>query len=145
MSQALYESLFADQSGPDAETDLVRSFACAARMVRAAHDLASDEMHEGTWTDSEDATIEQMRFAADDRPTTTATYAGSGYTVDLAQQADGRWTASQVAGTAGASLRFGADWVALVDDAPADVPLTALPDALILVDIQGREITLERQ
>lgn len=144
MSKNLYESLFVDGSGSDPETDLVRAFARAARLHRAAHDLATDEMLEGTWVEEELSLDEDVRMAADDRSTTAAVYTGAGYAVEIAGEPDGQWTATQVSGPSGASLRFGDAWVVLTDGEPAAVPVSALPEEVVLVDLQGREITLRR-
>ncbi len=144
MSQSLYESLFESGSGPDAATDVVRAFAAAARIHRAAYALATDEMMEGVWVEEEAETIEQMRFAADDRSTTEAVYMGQGYSVQIQWQPGGVWMATQTAGPAGASLRFGSDWVVLTIGKAAKVPVSGFPDEILLVDLQGREITLQR-
>jgi len=144
MSKDLYQSLFVDGSGPDKATDLVRGFVQAARLHRAAHDLATDEMLEGIWVEEELSVDEDVRLAADDRSTTRATYTGGEYTVEIAVESDGTWSATQRAGASGASLRFGDAWVVLTDGEPAAVPVSALPDEVVLVDLHGREITLRR-
>ncbi len=144
MSQTLYESLFDASSGPDVATDLVRAFARSARVHRVAHDLATDEMMEGMWVAEEMSLDEDVRLAADDRSAVQAFFTADGYVVDLVLRSEGQWVATQVSGPGGASLRIGSDWVVLTPGVAVEVPVTALPDSLVLVDLQGREITLKR-
>jgi len=54
------------------------------------------------------------------------------------------WTATQTAGLSGASLKIAGEWFALTPDDPTVLPIQALPESLLLVDLNGRELQLER-
>ena len=143
MSNELYSSLF-DTSVPHEGTDkLVAAFAEVGRLRRAAFDLASDEMHEGIWAIEDAAEPQVLRYAADDRDEQTATYSSDGYTVTVRSESQA-WTATLDHGTPGASLKIDNEWVTLELGSAVDLPVDALPEALTLIDLTGREISLGR-
>lgn len=143
MPNELYTSLFdanAPHEGPD---ELVAAFARIGRIRRAAMDLANDEMHEGLWAIEDASEPQAVRYAADDRDETTATYTGEDYVVTLRRDR-AVWTATQEQGTPGASLKIGSEWIVLQLGRATALPLDSLPDGLTLVDLSGREIPLSR-
>ena len=141
MSRTVYESLFDGGLAADPAEQMVRDLAHAGRLHRAAHDLATDEMLEGTWVEAL-PDESQMRLAADDRSQTVRTLSGGGYSVQVSWTPLGIYTAEQTAGPGGATLRVGGDWIPLQSGTPADLPIKAMPETLILVDRTGKEITL---
>ena len=143
MAEELYNSLFDKNGHHEGTNALVAALAQMGRLDRAARELANDEMMEGTWVHEEEAPEQAARYAADDRSDSTAVYAASGYSVAIAMLESG-WTATQTGGKPGASLKFGNDWVVLSPGEPVALPITELPEVLILVDLSGREIPLKR-
>ena len=143
MSAELYNQLTdpnATHTGTDA---LVAAFAREGRLHRAALELADAEMLEGTWV-REEAEVEQvMRYAADDRAELQADYSSEGYTVRVSMDEDG-WAATQTTGLSGASLKVEGDWHALTPGQPTILPIQALPESLLLVDLNGHELQLTR-
>ena len=117
--------------------------ATGGRLRRAAFDLASDEMHEGIWAIEDAAEPQVLRYAADDRDEQTATYSSDGYTVTVRSESQA-WTATLDHGTPGASLKIDNEWVTLELGSAVDLPVDALPEALTLIDLTGREISLGR-
>ena len=143
MSAELYNSLTdktAHHAGDDA---LVAAFAQIGRLHRAARELANDEMLEGTWVFEEQEAQEEMRYAADDRQEQRASYTGGGYQVDVVL-GDAGYEATQVAGTAGASLKIDGEWVVLTPGETVVIPIDGLVESLVLVDLAGQEIQLTR-
>jgi len=143
MSAELYNNLFdsnADHQGADA---LVAAFAMEGRLRRAARELADAEMLGGMWVEEERAPEQAMRYAADDRDDLQASFSAGGYTV-LIQLGEAGWTATQTAGTAGASLKVGASWVVLTPGQAVAMPVEDLPDTVVLVDLSGQEFILTR-
>lgn len=144
MAKVLYESLFQDTDRADPGEALVAALAQTGRLRRAAEALANDEMHEAYWVDEQQLDEQEMRFAADDRDDTEALFSGGGYTVRIRQDEHGAWTAEQTSGVAGASLRLGPQWAALSPGTSVSIDLDALPETVVLVDLNGAEITLIR-
>ena len=143
MSAELYNQL-TDPSVTHTGTDaLVAAFALEGRLRRAAFELADAEMLEGTWVREEAEVDQVMRYAADDRTDLQADYSAEDYIVRVSMD-DGAWTATQIAGLAGASLKIAGEWFALTPGEPTLLPIQTLPDSLLLVDLSGRELPLER-
>ena len=143
MSAELYNNLFdsnAEHQGTDA---LVAAFAMEGRLRRAARELADAEFMDGMWVEEERAPEQAMRYAADDRDDVQASFSANGYTVFVQLGQDG-WTATQTVGTAGASLKVGTNWVVLTPGQAVSMPIDALPESLVLVDLSGQEILLTR-
>ena len=143
MSAELYNKLFDPNSQMDGTDALVAAFAREGRLHRAAMELADAEMHEGIYVEEERAPEQAMRYAADDRDAVQASFSGEGYTVSVALSEAG-WTAEQTAGAAGASLKVAGEWVVLTPGQTVAMPIDALPNQLLLVDLTGRDITLTR-
>jgi hypothetical protein len=143
MPAELYNQL-TDSNVTHTGTDaLVAAFALEGRLHRAALELADAEMLEGTWV-REEAEVEQvMRYAADDRAELQADYSSEGYTVRVSMDEDG-WAATQTTGLSGASLKVEGDWHALTPGQPTILPIQALPESLLLVDLNGHELQLTR-
>ena len=143
MSAEQYNQL-TDPSVTHTGTDaLVAAFALEGRLRRAAFELADAEMLEGTWVREEAEVDQVMRYAADDRTDLQADYSAEDYIVRVSMD-DGAWTATQIAGLAGASLKIAGEWFALTPGEPTLLPIQTLPDSLLLVDLSGRELPLER-
>jgi len=143
VSAELYNQL-TDPSVTHTGTDaLVAAFALEGRLRRAAFELADAEMLEGTWVREEAEVDQVMRYAADDRTDLQADYSAEDYIVRVSMD-DGAWTATQIAGLAGASLKIAGEWFALTPGEPTLLPIQTLPDSLLLVDLSGRELPLER-
>ena len=143
MSVELYNKLF-DSSAQFEGTDaLVAAFAREGRLRRAAQELADAEMMEGIYVEEERAPEQAMRFAADDRADTQASFSGGGYTVSVILGETGL-TAEQTAGPAGASLKIAGEWVVLSPGQRVSLPLDQMPDELSLVDLNGQSFTLTR-
>ena len=104
MSAELYNKLFDSNAQFDGTDALVAAFAREGRLHRAAQELADAEMHEGIYVEEERAPELAMRYAADDRMDTQATFSGEGYAVSVSLSESG-WTVEQTAGSAGASLK----------------------------------------
>jgi len=143
MSAELYNSLFDKQADHQGDQSWVAALAQMGRIHRAATDLANDEMLEGTWVHEEQEDIQQMRYAADDREEQRASYTGGVYQVDIALGADG-FEATQVAGPAGASLKIDGQWVVLTPGETVSIPIDALRESVLLVDLAGQEVELRR-
>ncbi len=141
MSRALYESLFDADHSADPDLALVAALAQAGKVRKAAYDLATDEMLEGLWVE-EMVDESEIRLAADDRSETLRTLSGGGYSVEVVRGPDGSITATQTEGPGGASLKIDDQWIVVQPGVPVDVPLQALPDALTLVDLKGKQHTL---
>ena len=143
MSEALYNSLFNKESVHTGNDALVAAFAQLGRLNQAATALANDEMNEGIWvTDDESADLE-ARYAADDRSESTATYTGGDYSV-LVTRIESNWTATQLSGQPRASLKIDGNWIVLEPAVSTSLPISDLPPTLVLVDLSGREIILDR-
>ena len=127
-------------TGTDA---LVAAFALEGRLHRAARELADAEMLEGTWVREETEAEQVMRYAADDRAELQADFASEEYTVRVSMN-EGGWAAIQTTGLSGASLKIEGDWFALTPGHPTTLPIQALPESLLLVDLNGRELRLQR-
>jgi len=143
MSAELYNNLFDPNASHQGTDALVAAFAIEGRLRRAALELANDEMLDGMWVEEERAPEQAMRYAADDRDGVQASFSGEGFTVVL-RLAEQGWTATQTAGTAGASLKVDGAWVVLTPDQAVTMPIDAMPDKLLLVDLSGQEVTLTR-
>jgi hypothetical protein len=141
MSRETYESLFQGPSGTQPGQDLVRALAQAGRLRRAAHDLATDEMLEGTWVE-ELMDESEMRLAADDRSVTDRTLSGGGYSVRVQGAAGDVFTVEQTAGPAGATIRVDASWIPLDPGVAVELPVRSMPSELTLMDRSGKEIRL---
>ena len=143
MSKDLYQSLFQRDSNHEGTDELVAAFAQLGRLRKAAHDLASDEMHEGTWAIENDEEEAAGRYAADDRISATAIYSGGGYRVRVECIGE-EWTVLQLDGTPGASLKLGESWIVLQPGQPISIPIREWPTELTLIDLTGMEIALSR-
>lgn len=143
MGAELYNSLFESDSSFSGTDSLVATFAREGRLRQAAFALANDEMMEGTWVEEEQMADESMRYAADDRSSTSAVFKGGDYVVQISRT-DNEWTALQMSGAPGASLKLDGRWIVLTRDVPTIMELDELPATITLVDLAGREITLTR-
>lgn len=143
MSEAIYNSLFNKESAHTGNDALVAAFAQLGRLNQAATALANDEMNEGLWVVEEESVDVEARYAADDRSESTATYTGGDYSV-LVTRIESAWTAKQLSGQPGASLKIDGTWIVLEPGASTSLPISDLPSTLLLVDLSGREIVLER-
>ena len=143
MGAELYNSLFESDSSFSGTDSLVAAFAREGRLRQAAFALANDEMMEGIWVEEEQMAEESMRYAADDRSSSSAVFKGEDYVVQISRS-DNEWTALQMAGPPGASLKLGDRWIVLTRDVPTIMNLEELPATITLVDMAGREITLTR-
>ncbi len=143
----LYENLVQDPESDIAQQNpLLAAIAREARLHRAAQALADDEFMEGLWVDEDEIPVEQIRLAAeDDTLVQSARYERGPHAVFVVSDEADHWVATHVKGPAGASLRFGADYVVLEPGQDSELPaVKSLPDHLILVDENGREWRLER-
>jgi hypothetical protein len=143
MSAELYNKLFDSNAQFDGTDALVAAFAREGRLHRAAQELADAEMHEGIYVEEERAPELAMRYAADDRMDTQATFSGEGYAVSVSLSESG-WTVEQTAGSAGASLKVADRWVVLTLGQVVPLPVESMPDTVELVDLTGRSVTLTR-
>ena len=143
MGAELYNSLFESDSSFSGTDSLVAAFAREGRLRQAAFALANDEMMEGTWVAEEQMADESMRYAADDRSSSSAVFKGEDYVVQISRT-DNEWTALQMSGAPGASLKLDGRWIVLTRDVPTIMELDELPATITLVDLAGREITLTR-
>jgi len=143
MSAEIYNALFDKKADHQGDQAWVAALAQMGRVHRAATDLANDEMMEGTWVYEEQEDIQQMRYAADDREEQRASYTGGVYQVDIALGASG-FEATQVAGPAGASLKIDGQWVVLTPGETVSIPIDALLESVLLVDLAGQEVELRR-
>ena len=143
MGAELYNSLFESDSSFSGTDSLVATFAREGRLRQAAFALANDEMMEGTWVEEEQMADESMRYAADDRSSTSAVFKGGDYVVQISRT-DNEWTALHMSGAPGASLKLDGRWIVLTRDVPTIMELDELPATITLVDLAGREITLTR-
>jgi hypothetical protein len=141
MSRMTYESLFDSSVTGDATQDMVAAFAQAGALRKAAHDLATDEMLEGLWV--QDILDEsEVRLAADDRSDLQRTLTGGAYAVEIQWMPADIYTAKQTAGPAGATLVIDGQWIPLEPGSSVDLPITAMPTELSLVDLKGKKHTL---
>jgi hypothetical protein len=137
MSRTLYDALLDASPAATPEEDLVRAFAQAGRLHRAAHDLATDEMLEGTHV--QDLLDEsEVRLAADDRSEVERTLSAGPYTVQVQWSPAGTYTATQIAGPAGATLVIDEQFLPLEPGTAADLPLQTMPESLSLMDLKGK-------
>ena len=143
MGAELYNSLFESDSSLSGTDSLVAAFAREGRLRQAAFALANDEMMEGIWVEEEQMADESMRYAADDRSSTSAVFKGEDYVVQISRT-DNEWSALQMSGAPGASLKLDGRWIVLTRDVPTIMELDELPATITLVDLAGREITLTR-
>jgi hypothetical protein len=143
MSAELYNKLFDSNAQFEGTDALVAAFAREGRLRRAAFELADAEMNEGIYVEEERAPEQAMRYAADDRADTQATFSGEGYTVSV-MLSDAGFTVEQTSGPAGASLKVADAWVVLTPGQAVSIPVESLPDTLELVDLTGRTVVLSR-
>jgi hypothetical protein len=143
MGADLYNSLFETGSSFSGTDSLVAAFAQEGRLRQAAFALANDEMMEGIWVEEEQMAEESMRYAADDRSSSSAVFKGEDYVVQISRS-DNAWSALQMSGAPGASLKLDGRWIVLTRDVPTIMELDELPATITLVDLAGREITLTR-
>ena len=143
MSEELYNSLFNKDAIHTGNNALVAAFAQLGRLNHAATALANDEMNEGIWVMDEESADVEARYAADDRSESAATFTGADYSV-LVTRVGSTWTATQRSGQPGASLKIDGDWIVLEPGVSTPLPISDLPSTLVLVDLSGREIILNR-
>lgn len=143
MSEELYNSLYNNEAVHTGNNALVAAFAQLGRLNHAATALANDEMNEGIWVVEEESVDVEARYAADDRSESSATFTGGEYSV-LVTRVNATWTATQLSGQPGASLKIGGDWIVLELNISTSLPTADLPTTLVLVDLSGREIILNR-
>ena len=141
MSRMTYECLFDSSVTGDPAQEMVAAFAQAGALRRAAYEMATDEMLEGLWV--EDILDEsEVRLAADDRSDLTRTLTGGPYAVEVHWMPADIYTAKQTAGPSGATLVIDGQWIPLEPGSSVDIPLTAMPSELSLVDLKGKKHTL---
>lgn len=137
MSRNLYDALLDANPAVPPEEDLVRAFAQAGRLHRAAYDLATDEMLEGTHVqDLPDES--EIRLAADDRSEVERTLHASPYTLQVLWSPVGTYSATQIAGPAGATLVIGKQFLPLEPGIAVDLPMQTMPESLSLMDLKGK-------
>ena len=143
----LYEDLVQNPASEIAQQNpLLAALAREAQLQRAAQALADDEFMEGLWVDEDEIPVEQIRLAAeDDTLVQSARYERGPHAVFVSREETGRWIATHVKGPAGASLRFGEEFIVLQPGQESQLPqVERLPENLVLVDENGREWRLER-
>jgi hypothetical protein len=137
MSRTLYDALLDASPAATPEEDLVRAFAQSGRHHRAAHDLATAEMLEGTYV--QDLLDEsEVRLAADDRSEVDRTLSAGPYTVQVQWSPAGLYSATQLSGPAGATLVIDKQFLPLMPGTAVDLPVPVMPESLSLMDMKGK-------
>lgn len=156
MSRKTWENLFSpeptlDPAEEETVTELMRSFAHAAAIRRAARDLAQEELLEGAFVQELDEPARApTRLAAQDprvrgEPHTDARFQAGPFAVRLWVGVTGAVLVQQEAGPAGATIEIDGRWVPLQPGRPADLgTLAEVPSILALHDATGRTWSLRR-